>query len=267
MHSAERQSQCRAGSGAGCLESFQQPSVAQHSRICPPRPPALWTSLTCWCRSSTSGRTPARHSSTASIRPVGPAPTMITSVSVSILPPVSVGSYPEPAILPHSSELKQAPTCVVRLVGAAARCWAFPVVTSFAALGSRHRRRYRPRAAAAHRRRSAATGPDRHVDVAPTLTGSVHCLLDLRDVTHVTHVASTHRRRLPGCRPPCDPAALYVARSPSRRHTRSPAARRLQLRPHSRRRCQRRSCRKISTPGRTCHDVTGLLAPTTLCPR
>ncbi len=38
-------------------------------------------SLSCGCRSSTSGRTPARHSSPANVRPVGPAPATITSAS------------------------------------------------------------------------------------------------------------------------------------------------------------------------------------------
>jgi hypothetical protein len=48
----------------------------------------------CGCRSSTSGRTPASPSSPASIRPVGPAPTMITSASITGHSPRSIPPRP-----------------------------------------------------------------------------------------------------------------------------------------------------------------------------
>jgi len=46
----------------------------------------------CGCRSSTSVRTPAGQSSQASIRPVGPAPTMIASASITGHSPRSLSS-------------------------------------------------------------------------------------------------------------------------------------------------------------------------------
>src|SRR5205823_14230127 len=48
----------------------------------------------CGCRSGTSGSTPVKPSSPASIRPVGPAPTMITSASIPGRPPRSLSSRP-----------------------------------------------------------------------------------------------------------------------------------------------------------------------------
>ena len=115
VHPAERQSESRDGSGAGCFESLQQASVAQQLQDLP----AETAGLRDLPGSAAAARTPAAalrpgpvH--TASISPVGPAPTMITSASTCISPPpVSVGSDIEPAILPHGSGLQQAPGRVV----------------------------------------------------------------------------------------------------------------------------------------------------------
>src|SRR5439155_22146231 len=74
-----------------------RPRYRNSSRICPLRPPAFLISLGCGSRSSTSARTPARPSSTASMRPVGPAPTMTTSVSVTGPSPRTPRRYLRPA--------------------------------------------------------------------------------------------------------------------------------------------------------------------------
>jgi hypothetical protein len=99
MHTTERGPRGRVDRpAAGRLDPVQQTPVTQQFDDLPVEAAGLRVSRARGCRSSTSGRTPARPSSPASIRPAGPAPTMITSASISATLPHDTGLAASPPV-------------------------------------------------------------------------------------------------------------------------------------------------------------------------